>query len=83
MTSKEVLGSNPLACKGKPCLPFATELDLGLPMGLLVGSAVVLNIYISLSLHIDIYINPGSSQEKPLERVHRTPTKVLKACRGW
>jgi hypothetical protein len=52
MTSKEVLGSNPLACKGKPCLPFATELDLGLPMGLLVGSAVVL---ISLSLYIYIY----------------------------
>jgi hypothetical protein len=51
MTSKEVLGSNPLACKGKPCLPFATELDLALPMGLLVGSAVVLiYIYISLSI---------------------------------
>jgi uncharacterized membrane protein YdjX (TVP38/TMEM64 family) len=55
MTSKEVLGSNPLACKGKPCLPFATELDLGLPMGLLVGSAVVL-ISLSLSLSLSLYI---------------------------
>jgi hypothetical protein len=59
---------------------------LGLPMGLLVGSAVVLislSLSLSLSLYIDIYINAGSSQEKPLERVLRTPTKVLKACRGW
>lgn len=27
-TSKEILGSNPLVCKWKPCWPSATELDL-------------------------------------------------------
>jgi hypothetical protein len=40
-TSREISGSNPLLCRGKPCWPSATELDLGLPSGLLVGSTAV------------------------------------------